>query len=154
MISAVRRIQFCYGHRVFNHESKCKTMHGHNGVVFVHAKALKGLDEIGRVIDFSVLKETIGKWIDLHWDHTTILYKEDTVTIDLINKMEALKPPFILDHNPTAENLAKYLLEEVSPSLLKGKGVMVFKVVFWETENCFSEVEVDENDSTLLERYR
>lgn len=154
MITAVRRIQFCYGHRVFNHESKCATMHGHNGVVFIHAKAQDGLDSIGRVIDFSVLKETVGNWIDVHWDHTTILYKEDAITIDLIKQMEAKKPPFILDENPTAENLAKYLLEVVSPNLLKGKGVVVYKVVFWETENCFAEIEIDPNDSQLLERYR
>ena len=47
---------------------------------------------------------------------------------------------FILDNNPTAENMANYLLHEVSPKVLQGTGVEVHKIVFWETENCFVEV--------------
>lgn len=153
MITAVRRIQFCYGHRVHQHESKCATLHGHNGVVFIHACAPKGLDKIGRVIDFSVLKETMGKWIDEHWDHTMILFKDDVSTIELINKAPHKKPSYILDTNPTAENLANHLLYEVAPKLLKGHGVIVNKIVFWETENCFAEVEVSPEDKELLKLY-
>ena len=43
-----------------------------------------------------------------------------------------------MPYNPTAENMAKYLLCEVAPSLVKqiqGYDVTVTKVVIWETEN-------------------
>ena len=55
-IEAVRKIHFSAGHRVYGHESKCSNLHGHNYVLWVHAGA-KELDELGRVIDFSVLKD-------------------------------------------------------------------------------------------------
>lgn len=137
---AVRKIHFCSGHRVHMHESKCATLHGHNYVAFFHAEADEGLDSLGRVIDFSVLKEKIGSWIDLHWDHTTILYENDVETIKLVDQCEKKKPLFILPVNPTAENMGEYLLRQVCPKVLEGTGVVVTKIVIWETENCYAEV--------------
>jgi hypothetical protein len=55
-VLAIRRIPFAAGHRVFQHESKCRNLHGHNYVAVLHARADAGLDALGRVIDFSVLK--------------------------------------------------------------------------------------------------
>ena len=63
MISCTRRIQFCAGHRVLGHENKCANAHGHNYVAYISARS-NDLDKVGRVIDFSVLKEKIGGWID------------------------------------------------------------------------------------------
>lgn len=137
MISAVRRIQFCAGHRVFKHESKCSNFHGHNYVAFFHAQ-IDQLDTIGRVIDFSVLKKKIGGWIDKYWDHGFIFFADDNETEFFFRKSN-LKS-YCLPKNPTAENMADFLLHVVCPKVLKGTGVVVFKVVLWETENCFSEV--------------
>ena len=63
--SCTRRIQFASGHRVLGHENKCRHIHGHNYVAFIHAEA-EQLDSIGRVIDFGVLKDKFGGWIDEH----------------------------------------------------------------------------------------
>ena len=78
-ILAVRKIHFCYGHRVMGHENKCGSLHGHNGVLWIHAKAIGNLDNLGRVIDFSVIKDTVGAWVDEHWDHTMIIFKDGKV---------------------------------------------------------------------------
>jgi len=153
MESAVRKIHFCYGHRVMNHESKCATLHGHNGVVWVHITPIKGLDTIGRVIDFSVVKTLVGGWIDEHWDHTMIVYKEDKKTLELLKQAPSFKPVFVFDKNPTAENLAHYLLWEICPQLLKGKGVIAHKIVFWETENCYVEQTLDPTSPDVLKLY-
>lgn len=139
IVSAVRKIHFCYGHRVMGHESKCSTLHGHNGLVWVYASPEKSLDQVGRVVDFSVIKDLLGGWIDKHWDHTTIVYKEDKKTIELLSQVPAFKPLYILETNPTAENMAAFLLKEVCPDLFAGKGIFIHKIVFWETENCFVE---------------
>ena len=139
-IKAVRRIQFCAGHRVLNHESKCANMHGHNYVAFFHAEA-GHLDSIGRVMDFSVLKERIGGWIDQHWDHTFLYNAEDFVVRELLTSEHWNKVPYVCYFNPTAEKMAEYLLNTVCPEVLLGTGVKVTKVVLWETENCFAEVE-------------
>ena len=82
MQSAVRKIHFCYGHRVMNHESKCGTLHGHNGILWIYVTPIDDLDSLGRVIDFSVVKSVIGDWILENWDHTMIIFKEDLKTIE------------------------------------------------------------------------
>ena len=151
--TCVRKIQFCYGHRVMKHESKCATLHGHNGIAWVHATPIKGLDKIGRVIDFSVLKEKVGTWIDDNWDHTMILNQKDVQTIELVKKAPAFKDIFILPYNPTAENLARYLLHIVCPKVLKKSGVIVYKITFWETENCYAEQSLDPYNKETLQKY-
>jgi 6-pyruvoyltetrahydropterin/6-carboxytetrahydropterin synthase len=134
-ITITRRLEFDAGHRVVNHESKCATLHGHRYVVEIVATA-PNLDGIGRVIDFSVLKQKIGKWLDDNWDHTCVLYKEDTETIQALFKLPRAKDPFVTDWNPTAENMAAFLLREVCPRELEGTGVTVTEVIVWETPNC------------------
>lgn len=138
MITCTRRLQFCAGHRVLRHESKCANPHGHNYVALFEATAAS-LDDIGRVIDFSVLKEKIGGWIDKHWDHSFIVFKEDEKLKEVLSTVDRNKPIFISDFNPTAEEMASYLLRVVCPEVLKGTGVTVRKVTLWETENCKAE---------------
>lgn len=137
MITCTRRLEFDYGHRVFKHESKCAHVHGHRGVVEITALmgSQGGLDSLGRVIDFSVLKKKIGGWIDEHWDHNFLVYKEDVELVASLYEIEDNRLPFVCDFNPTAENMAEYLLKVVCPRELEGLGVTVIKVVFHETPN-------------------
>lgn len=140
--SAVRRLQFCAGHRVFQHESKCRNMHGHNYVLYIHArpKPTLGLDSVGRVIDFSELKAKVGNWIDLWWDHGFIYFEQDAEMSTFAEKYFNHKT-YAMPYNPTAENMAKYLCEDICPELFKGSDIDVYKIVLWETENCFVEYE-------------
>lgn len=137
MISCVRRLQFCCGHRVYRHESKCAYLHGHNYVVFIHARANE-MDELGRVIDFSVLKERIGGWIDTSWDHGFLLCREDVQGQAALKLMGVNQHVYLME-NPTAENMALHLLDKCAEDLMLGTNVEVFKIVLWETENCFAE---------------
>ena len=136
--TAVRKIHFCSGHRVLNHESKCANAHGHNYIAWFHAEA--DLDSIGRVIDFSVLKEKIGSWIDKYWDHTFLINAEDYELLSCKEHLSKNKPVFICTFNPTAEKMADYLLNVVCPYVLEETGVEVTKVTLFETENCYAEV--------------
>ena len=139
--TCTRRIQFCAGHRVAGHENKCRNLHGHNYVVFFEAEADDHLDSIGRVIDFGVLKERLGGWIDTHWDHGFILGRDDHQARAVIGGMAGQKQ-FYLPMNPTAEWMADYLLYDVCPMELEGTGVTVRRVVLWETENCYATAEL------------
>jgi 6-pyruvoyltetrahydropterin/6-carboxytetrahydropterin synthase len=139
-VRAVRRIQFCAGHRVFRHESKCRNLHGHNYVAFLHAVAPSGLDPIGRVIDFGVLKQKVGGWIEDNWDHGFIVWREDEEAIRAAKQVTDQRL-FVLPANPTAENLAIELIERIAPAVLQGTGISIAKVVLWETENSFAEVD-------------
>lgn len=137
MITCTRRIQFCAGHRVHLHESKCRNFHGHNYVLLVEAVAPE-LDAIGRVIDFSVLKDKVGGWIDQHWDHGFLYWQDDYEAKHALSYVNHQKV-YSMPTNPTAENMAAYLLDMICPEVLEGSGVTVRKVTIWETENCYAE---------------
>ena len=76
MITCSRRIEWDAMHRIPLHESKCKAFHGHRYAAEITCVA-DGLDSLGRVIDFSVIKNRVGSWIDEKWDHTAILMRGD-----------------------------------------------------------------------------
>jgi len=133
--SCTRRLTFCAGHRVWGHESKCANIHGHNYVVKIEAEAEIGLDAIGRVVDFSVLKERVGGWIEHFWDHGFIGHREDWQVRGAVESIPGQKH-YWLPYNPTAENMAAYLLEVICPQVLQGTGAVVQRVVIGETENC------------------
>lgn len=148
-ITCARRLKFDYGHRIKDHkhidnignetslQGKCGSLHGHQGIILVEAQAINGLDSKGRVIDFGVLKGKIGKWIDDNWDHGWIAGEDDHAVIDAVNRLGSKL--FILPYSPTAENMARYILEVVGPAELSEVGIVITKVTFWETENCFAE---------------
>jgi 6-pyruvoyltetrahydropterin/6-carboxytetrahydropterin synthase len=139
-ITCTRRIQFCAGHRVFNHESKCRNLHGHNYVAFFEASC-ECLDALGRVIDFSVLKEKIGGWIDTNWDHGFLYWMDDREAAAAMRLVPGQKV-YGMPTNPTAENMAAYLLRTICPLILQGTNIVITKVVIWETENCHAEAKL------------
>ena len=143
-LQVVRRIHFSAGHRLVGHEGACAYLHGHNYVVFIHASG--DLDSVGRVIDFAVLKERVGGWIHEHWDHGFIVAAHDEDAgraIAAFTSGGLRQKTFVLDRNPTAENMAHFLATDVSPRVLHGTGVKVVKIVVQETENCFAECVVE-----------
>lgn len=135
IITCTRLVEFCAGHRVVGHENKCANVHGHNYKVEIFAQA-DNLDGIGRVIDFSVLKEKVGGWIEKHWDHTFICAAHDELKLTRVIAEINNKPIFVMQKNPTAENMAEFLLKEVCPVVLKGTGVRIVQITVWETPNC------------------
>lgn len=158
MITAVRKLRFCAGHRVLGHEGQCAHLHGHDYTVELHARTKasahggRNQDDIGRVIDFSVLKAKVGTWIDENWDHRTILNESDPFlaifqvgveeTVDVDEAGEQLTNSiWESNFNPTAENIASFLLDVMCPRLLPPE-VVVFKVVVHETPNCFASAEL------------
>lgn len=145
MLEVTRRIQFCAGHRLMGHEGGCRHVHGHNYVAHITAQPLlegsavstdpgSYLDTVGRVVDFSVLKERVGGWIDSFWDHQFIANRKDAALISMLDALHT--PVYHFPGNPTAENMAAFLLNVVCPEVLHGYGVRVVRVVLEETENC------------------
>lgn len=138
MITCSRRIEFDAAHRIPKHESKCKMLHGHRYVIEANFTA-KELDNLGRIIDFGVVKEVLGKWIDDNFDHNTILWKNDQELGKQIAAQTG-QEIFYLDEIPTAENIAKFLFEEICPKLFADKNVKCTKIRLYETPNCYVDV--------------
>lgn len=143
-ITVMRKVQFCAGHRLLGHEGKCANLHGHNYLIEFHVTGNE-IDELGRVVDFSVINKLFKGWIDENWDHGFIVWDKDE---NALNALEQVEPNKIyrLPYNPTAENMARYLLTRIGPDLIdtiKGYDLRMSKVIVWETENAFAEVTVD-----------
>ncbi len=141
-LTIMRRIKFCAGHRLYEHGGKCEHFHGHNYVAdfFVTGEEV---DSVGRVLDFADLKARTKGWIDENWDHSFLVYEKDE---NAIQALEAVQPPrlFKMPYNPTAENMARYLLEEMCPKALDGSGARAVRVRIWETDESYAEASLDD----------
>lgn len=135
--TAFRYHDISTGHRVVNHESKCKHFHGHNYRIWFHCVGEK--DHIGRVIDFGVIKEKLCMWIEHNWDHRMLLWDQDPHIMAMMDMDPDVVPvPF----NPTAENMAEFLVEEIGPAMLEDTGVVLYKVIIEETAKCHASYEI------------
>lgn len=134
MITVTRSIQFDSAHRLINHESKCRYVHGHRYVLEATFSAPE-LDAIGRVVDFGVIKEKLGSWIDANWDHTLILNEADKSLGEFVDGHTGQKS-YYLPYNPTAENMARYIAEKIVPQLFSNQSLKLDKITLHETPNC------------------
>jgi 6-pyruvoyltetrahydropterin/6-carboxytetrahydropterin synthase len=124
---------------VSGHENKCAHIHGHN-YRFHFTVATDKLDSLGRVMDFSVIKEKLCEWLEVNYDHKFLMWKKDP----LIKEMTALVPNDIVEtyFNPTAENMAQHLVEVIAPKQLEGTGCKLIKCVIDETRKCSAAYEI------------
>ncbi|MER3416253.1 MAG: 6-pyruvoyl tetrahydrobiopterin synthase [Gemmataceae bacterium] len=129
MFRVSRELSFCYGHRLLNYEGKCRFLHGHNARVLVTLEADQ-LDRRGMVVDFTHIKETLQRWLDQELDHKMILHRSDPV----VPLLQAVGEPIVLlDVNPTAENIARYIYDQAHRM-----GLPVTEVILWETDTSFA----------------
>ena len=134
MIEIERYHDISCGHRVVDHESKCRRLHGHNYRIHFRVAA-ESLDPLGRVVDFSVIKETLCAWLEKEWDHKYLLWERDP----LLPALRDLSPESVavVPFNPTAENMALHLLNVVGPKLLAPyRGCTLIACRVDETRKC------------------
>ena len=135
--NCMRVIEFDAAHRLPNHPGKCRSLHGHRYRVEITCSAAQ-LDHVGVVLDFGEIKHRIGGWIDEHWDHGSILCADDWRLIAHL-KHDPNQKVFVVPFQPSAENLATYLLRKSRELLTDIEHVDVVKVRLWETPNCWAE---------------
>jgi 6-pyruvoyltetrahydropterin/6-carboxytetrahydropterin synthase len=129
VFSVTRELTFCYGHRLLEYSGKCRHLHGHNGRAVI-TLATEQLDSLGMVMDFTRLKHIVGGWIDDNLDHCMLLHRDDPVLPFLRQQGE---PVFVMDVNPTAENIARLIFDYTLV-----QGFPVTEVKLWETDSCFA----------------
>src|SRR5690606_9928972 len=100
MHEVMRVVEFDAGHRLLRHEAKCAHVHGHRYKAEIYCRSLK-LDTVGRVVDFGVIKEVVGGWIDTNWDHAFIVDKADMTMREFLVTED--QKHYVLDQSPTAE---------------------------------------------------
>lgn len=116
---------FSSAHQLRGYKGKCENLHGHNYKIEIYARG-RELDNIGLLVDFGELKAAADEVVQ-YLDHRNI------------NELA----PFDEELNPSAENLARYILERVS-SQVGDERVEVYKVRCFETPTSVATYQVDE----------
>lgn len=114
MYEILIKSDFCGAHQLRGYRGKCEKLHGHNWKVDSRFET-DTLDSIGIAADFKILKYRLRN----------ILEKLDHA---YLNRIGVFKKK-----NPSAENIAKYIFEELKVSI-KIKGVFVKSVSVWESD--------------------
>ena len=115
---------FSSAHQLRGYKGKCENLHGHNYKIEIYARG-RELDNIGLLVDFGELKEAADEIVQ-YLDHRNI------------NEL----PPFDEELNPSAENLARYILERVA-ARVGDERVKVYKVRCYETPTSVATYQVD-----------
>ena len=124
MFRVTREITFCYGHRLLDYDGKCRHLHGHNGRAVLTLEA-EQLDPLGMVMDFSRIKQVVSTWIDETLDHRMLLRRDDPALPFLRQQGE---PVFVMDVNPTAENIARLIYDYTA-----SRGLPIVECQLWES---------------------
>ncbi len=124
MYSVTKQIEFCYGHRLLRHKGKCRHLHGHNATAVIRLES-EALDPMGMVCDFSDIGDYVRDWIDREIDHNMLMSREDPL-LPLLE--EAGERVYVMDNNPTAENIARLIFQKVAAA-----GYPVVEVALRET---------------------
>jgi len=106
---------FSSAHSLRGYKGKCEELHGHNWKVGVQLEA-ETLDNLGMVIDFTILKQELHK----------IIQRLDHKHLNDIPPFDAL--------NPSSENIAFYIFQELN-KLLTHDRIVVAKVTVWESDD-------------------
>ena len=107
--------EFAAAHNLRNFRGKCESLHGHNWKVEVVVSG-SGLDDSGVVLDFAEIKAATRE-IMSEIDHK---YLNDL--------------PFFTEHNPSSENIARYIFERLEEKIEDGRA-RVSRVTAWESQD-------------------
>jgi len=107
---------FSAGHHLRNYPGNCERPHGHNWKIEVTIRATE-LDELGMAIDFRVAKNAVRK------------------VTDTLDHLDLNEHPDFLDRNPSSENIAIYIFENLK-KILSTDRYAPYSVEVRETDNC------------------
>ena len=135
-----RRLEFDAGHRIPNHNSQCKHLHGHRYIIEITLSGdiitAEGVSEQGMVMDFSDVKRIAKEHVVDAWDHAFLVYRGDKVVLDFLNTLPNHKT-VVLEVIPTAENLAKVAFDLLLSAYRDtyGNHLRLERVRLYETPN-------------------
>ena len=138
------RLEFDAGHRIPNHKSQCRNLHGHRYVLEITLSGdiinQKEASEDGMVMDFSDVKKIARASVVDVWDHAFLVFKGDQVILDFLNSLPSHKT-VIFPSVPTAENMAaeafKILKSQYKDSY--GNHLTLERVRLYETPNSWAD---------------
>ncbi|MEY2865456.1 MAG: 6-carboxytetrahydropterin synthase QueD [Candidatus Methylopumilus sp.] len=138
------RLEFDAGHRIPNHKSNCKNLHGHRYAIEVTVTGPIHDDskssDFGMVIDFSDVKKIIKDLVVDRWDHAFIVYQDDKEIVNFLNTLPNHKT-VIFPVVPTAENMASqaYLILSIEFNKRFNHQLKIKQIRMYETPNSWAD---------------
>jgi len=149
MLSITRKLEFDAGHRIPDHKSQCRNLHGHRytlEITLVGAVIDKeGHSDNGMIMDFSDVKTIAREHLVDVWDHAFITYSQDTAVLEFLQTLPGHRT-VVIDSIPTVENLARTAFGILKPAFHDryGTGLRLQRLVLHETPNCWAEITADD----------
>ncbi|MCZ4305915.1 6-carboxytetrahydropterin synthase QueD [Zoogloeaceae bacterium G21618-S1] len=143
-----RRLEFDAGHRIPDHASQCKHLHGHRYVIEITLTGdiiqAEGNPANGMVMDFGDIKRIAKTHLVDPWDHAFLAYRGDTPIVDFLASLPDHKT-VLLDAVPTAENLVTiaFRILDTHYSDNFGNHLRLERVRLYETPNCWADATRD-----------
>jgi len=149
MLTITRKIEFDSGHRIPDHNSQCRNLHGHRYTLLITlvGEVVKqdGVSDNGMIMDFSDIKELALQHLVNIWDHAFLVYEKDVAVVEFLKTLPGHKT-VVVDRVPTVENLAQIafdMLKEVYHDRY-GRSLALKKITLYETPNCWAEINDDQ----------
>lgn len=144
MIRITRRLEFDAGHRIPDHRSQCRNLHGHRYVLELTLQGEvveeSGSPECGMVMDFADVKSLANQHLVDRWDHAFLVYQGDEAVMRFLETLPGHKT-VVIDRIPTVENLAQWAYETLAPVYdgHYGRALRLIRVRLYETPNCWAD---------------
>ena len=145
MLTITRKLEFDAGHRIPDHNSQCRNLHGHRYTLLItltgEIAQQAGASDNGMIMDFSDVKALAKLHLVDVWDHAFLVYRHDTVVRAFLDSLPDHKT-VVLDAVPTVENLAQAAFAILQPAFHDryGRALALAGVTLYETPNCWAEV--------------
>ncbi len=149
MLTITRKLEFDAGHRIPDHNSQCRNLHGHRYVLEItltgHVVEHDGQADNGMIMDFSDVKNLARESLVDLWDHAFLVYEKDALVKDFLDSLPNHKT-VVLNRVPTVENLARIAFDILKPVYLDrySTGLSLSKIKLYETPNCWAEINASE----------
>ncbi len=145
MLTITRKLEFDAGHRIPDHKSQCRNLHGHRYTLEITLIGAvieeEGSSDNGMIMDFSDIKALAEKHLVHVWDHAFLVYEKDDAVRNFLATLPGHKT-VVINRIPTVENLARTAFEILKAAYLDhfGTGLHLHKLVLHETPNCWAEI--------------
>ncbi len=139
-----RRLEFDAGHRIPDHKSQCRHLHGHRYALEITLRGeiirQEGHATNGMVMDFADVKALAREHLVDRWDHAFLAYAGDQPVVDFLQSLPEHKT-VLLDCVPTAENLAEKAFSTLDAVFRErfGSQLQLERVRLYETPNCWAD---------------
>ncbi len=145
MLTITRKLEFDAGHRIPDHRSQCRNLHGHRYVIEITLQGdvveTEGAPDCGMVMDFADVKSLAMAHLVDRWDHAFLVYEGDVAVREFLDSMPGHKT-VVFDRIPTVENLAEVAFEVLANvyDAHYGVNLRLQRVRLYETPNCWADV--------------